>query len=196
MRRLFIPLAVSALSIVMVALPARAQEPSSLRQQMTQAEFHAAGLDKLAPSELAALERWLRSRTDAASAPLPAPVAPATPVAVAAPVAAAMDATQLEHIREQAREEGRQEVVLKNRGFLAFGSDEPIESVLPGPFPGFAKGRQYTLANGQVWEQTDAARLDGARRADAEVSIKPGVMGVWYMRVKGFNTAAKVRRIK
>ena len=47
-----------------------------------------------------------------------------------------------------------------------------------------------------MWEQIEAASLAGVRKTDPGVRIKPGVMGVWYMRIKGYNTAAKVRRIK
>ena len=136
-----------------------------LRQQMSPAEFKAAGLDKLDAAELAALDHWLQARAGAAAL-------------------------------EAAREEGRQEVVSKNRGFLDFGSREPIVSTLPGEFRGFAQGRVYVLGNGQHWEQTDGAGVGGVRRQDAEVSITPSLTGAWYMQVKGVNTRAKVKRVK
>lgn len=97
---------------------------------------------------------------------------------------------------EQAKEAGRQEVMIKNRGFFDFGSKEPIESTLVGEFKGFSKGRVYTLANGQDWEQTDAASLSGVRKNAPKVKIKPGLVGVWYLQIEGYNTPAKVRRIK
>ena len=100
-----------------------AQQAPPLQEQMTASEFRAAGLDKLSADELAALNRWLERR-------------------VGEQTAAAV---------EQAREEGRQEVVTKNRGFFHFGSEEPIQSTIAGEFRGFGKGRRYTLANGQVW---------------------------------------------
>ena len=84
----------------------------------------------------------------------------------------------------------------KNRGFFDFGSDEPITSTLVGEFRGFAKGNQYTLANGQVWEQLEPARLEGVKKTNPGVTIKPGLLNVWFLRVDGYNTAAKVRRIK
>ncbi|NIJ68174.1 hypothetical protein [Xanthomonas sp. 60] len=136
-----------------------------LRQQMSPAEFKAAGLDKLDAAELAALDRWLQARAGAAAL-------------------------------EAAREEGRQEVVSKNRGFLDFGSREPIVSTLPGEFRGFAQGRVYVLGNGQHWEQTDGASVGGVRRQDAGVSITPSLTGAWYMQVQGVNTRAKVKRVK
>ena len=139
-----------------------------LQRQMTAGEFKAAGLDKLSPEELSALNAWLQGK-----------VQQATASAV-----------------EQAREEGRQEVIVKNRGFFDFGSSEPIEATLVGEFTGFGKGRQYTLDNGQLWEQTDDARVAGVRRQAPKVKITPGLMGVWYLQVEGLNTRAKVRRSK
>lgn len=139
----------------------------NVQDQMSAVEFRAAGLDKLSAGELAALNAWLQRRAGEETA----------------------------RVVEVAREEGRQEVVRNNRGFFDFGSTEAIESIIVGEFVGFANGRKYTLANGQVWEQVEPASLAGVRRTDPKVSIKPGLLGTWYMRVDGFNTAAKVRRI-
>lgn len=142
---------------------------SDLKKQMSAEEFKAAGLDKLSPAELAALDAWLQRK-------------------VGVETAAAV---------EQAREEGRKEVVEKNRGFFDFGSSEPIVSTIVGEFRGFGgTGKSFTLENGQVWEQTEAASLAGVRKTDPKVTIKPGIMGVWYMKIDGYNTQAKVRRVK
>ena len=151
-------------------MPAYAQRVvhGDLQQQMSPAEFKAAGLDKLDAAELAALNHWLQGKVEQVAS-----------VAV-----------------EQAREEGRNEVRKESRGFLDFGSREPIKGTLQGEFRGFGKGRQFTLDNGQVWEQTDEASVSGVRRDAPSVEITPGMMNVWYMRVEGLNTRAKVRRTK
>jgi hypothetical protein len=183
-----------ALVIALFVLPlhawAQAADKTDLKRQMSAAEFKAAGLERLSAAELASLNAWLDGSR---SAPAPA-AAMTTPPAGAA--TAAIASTQTDAL-ERAREEGRQEVIQKNRGFLDFGSSEPIESTLVGEFRGFGKGRRFVLANGQEWEQTDTASLAGVRRTDPKVSIKPGVLGsVWYMRIEDYNTFAKVRRIK
>ncbi len=139
-----------------------------LQQQMSPAEFKAAGLDKLDAQELASLNHWLQGTVEAARS----------------------------RAVEAAREEGRQEVIVKNRGFFDFGSKDPITATLRGEFTGFGKGRVYTLDNGQQWEQTDAVTVPGVRRQTPGVSIRPGVMGAWYMRVDNINTQPKVRRVK
>ncbi|PJL19960.1 hypothetical protein B9Y66_00940 [Stenotrophomonas maltophilia] len=160
--------------LLSLSAPALAQRvvQGDLQQQMSAAEFKAAGLDKLNAAELATLNRWLQGKVEAA-----------TTEAVAA-------------VREKAREEGRQEVIVKNRGFFDFGSNEPISGVLQGEFRGFGKGRIYVLDNGQQWEQTDTTSVSGVRKQSPKVSISPGVMGVWYLKVEGVNTQPKVRRTK
>jgi|GEM_PF-59434 len=178
-----------------------------MEQRMTPEEFKAAGLHKLSPQELAALHDWVQSQQGGVAAtPATAPTAatpataPATgPLPAEAAVAAgavALSAAEVERIREEAREEGRKQVQETTRGFFDFGSTEPIKSTLVGDFRGFAKGNKYTLANGQVWEQIEPARLDGVKRTDPAVTIKPGVLNSWSLRIDGYNTPAKVRRIK
>ncbi|HBS64368.1 MULTISPECIES: hypothetical protein [Stenotrophomonas] len=164
--------------LLSLSAPAWAQRvvEGDLQQQMTPEEFKAAGLDKLKPAELAALNNWLQGKVAA--------------------VAADVREQVREQVKEQAREEGRQEVIVKNRGFFDFGSSEPIISTLEGEFRGFGKGRRYVLANAQEWEQTDSASLSGIRAQSPQVTITPGVMGAWYLQVKGANTRAKVRRVK
>lgn len=156
----------------LLCLPALAQAQrvvdGDLQQQMTGSEFKAAGLDKLSATELAALNAWLQGKVQQATA----------------------------GVAEQAREEGRQEVISKNRGFFDFGSREPIEAGLVGEFNGFGKGRLYVLDNDQQWEQTDDTRVAGVHKLAPKVKITPGLMGVWYLQIEGLNTRAKVRRSK
>ena len=91
----------------------------------------------------------------------------------------------------------KQAVVEENRGFATFGSQEPIVSRIAGRFDGFHEGRTYTLENGQVWKQIEAASLEGVHVDNPEVRIKPAVIGnAWYMQVGHYNTRAKVQRIK
>jgi len=169
MQLLSIP-ALACTALLFLANPASAQRTvdGDLQQQMSASEFKAAGLDKLSADELNHLNRWLQGTLQSA-----------TTQAV-----------------EAAREEGRNEVILKHRGFLDFDSREPITATLSGEFSGFGKGRVYTLDNGQQWEQTDATTVAGVRRDAPGVSMRPGVSGAWYMKVDGVNTQAKVKRIK
>lgn len=98
---------------------------------------------------------------------------------------------------EKAAVAAKKKVEDDNRGFFNFGSTEPIVSKITGEFRGFARGREYTLENGQVWKQIDDASLAGARMSAPEVRITPSLIGnAWYLAVAGYNTRAKVQRIK
>lgn len=158
------------------ALLACATAPAALaqqviEQQMTAEEFTAAGLDKLDPAELEALNRWLRRQ-----------------VQEEASVAA-------EQAREEVQRQARVESAGRSDGGPLGAAREPIQSALVGEFNGFGRGQRYTLANGQVWEQTDSSRLDGVRRTDPAVTVSPGALGSWYLQIDDYSTRAKVRRV-
>ncbi|MGN6153698.1 MAG: hypothetical protein ACTHOH_17095 [Lysobacteraceae bacterium] len=104
---------------------------------------------------------------------------------------------KIETVATEAATEAKDKVEDDNRGFFHFGSDEPVVAHIAGPFRGFGKGREYTLDNGQVWRQTDEATLVGARMENPEVRINPSRIGnSWYLAVQGYNTRAKVERVK
>lgn len=86
-----IPLLV-CLTLALNAAPALAQRAvqGDLQSQMSAEQFKAAGLDKLDAGELAALNDWLQGKV----------------------------AKEAAVVVEQAKEAGRQEVIVKNRGFF------------------------------------------------------------------------------
>ena len=97
----------------------------------------------------------------------------------------------------KAAELAKDKVESENRGFLSFGKTDPIVARIAGEFRGFARGRSWTLDNGQVWEQVDGATLAGVRRTGPQVRIAPSLVGNnWFMQIDGYNTRASVRRIK
>lgn len=103
----------------------------------------------------------------------------------------------LEQETRKAATAAKKKVEDDNRGFFNFGSTDPIVSILPGEFRGFAQGRTFTLANGQVWRQVDDASLPGVRLADPPVTVTPSKIGnVWYLSVGRYGTRAKVERVK
>lgn len=97
----------------------------------------------------------------------------------------------------QAAEQAKKQIKDDTRGFFNFGSTEPVTATMVGEFRGFGMGREYTLDNGHVWKQVDGARLAGVRLDSPEVKITPSLVGnSWYLAVKGYNTRAKVQRVK
>lgn len=73
---------------------------------------------------------------------------------------------------------------------------EPVNSTLVGRFDGFARGREFTLANGQVWKQVSDIPLQGVRSEAPAVEISPARLGGWWLRVVGYNTRVRVERIR
>lgn len=158
MRRLIV---VALLAFTLVGGTALAQQFSTLEERMSQSEFKAAGLDKLTPAELAALNAWLAGKVSAA-APAAAP---------------AQDLRGFE-----------------NR---SFGDDSAVVSTVPGEFTGWqAAGTRFNLANGQVWQVIDSSTRLRVKLTDPTVTIDKGALGTWYLRVDGYNTRAKVKRVK
>lgn len=156
-----------ALALMLAAAPGLPAQ-QRIEQQMTPEQFKAAGLDRLTPEELENLNRWLNRTID----------------------------TQVQTATTEAKAQAKEEVKRETRGFFSFGSDEPIVAHIAGEFRGFAKNRQWTLDNGQVWQQRDDAQLAGVRRTNPAVTIRPGVGNSWWMTIEGYNTRAQVYRVK
>ncbi|HET8818854.1 MAG TPA: hypothetical protein VFM73_04855 [Xanthomonadaceae bacterium] len=166
---LLVSLLATLLAVAAPASFAQDADQRPIEQRMSAEEFAAAGLGKLTPAELAALNDWLRGTLE----------------------------VETERAAAVAAEAAAEKVKDDNRGFFHFGSDEPIVAHLQGHFDGFARNRRYTLDNGQVWKQTDSARLEGVERDNPEVTISPGMFGnVWYLQVEGYNKRAKVERVE
>lgn len=139
---------------------------SDLQSRLGADQFRALGLHKLAPAELAGLERWLDTQ------------APAT--------------AQLEEARDAGRREAERELARAQPAATA----GPVDSALVGTFNGFGKGREYTLANGQVWRQTDSTELPGVSVTNAMAQIRPGRVGGWWLKINSYNVRARVERVR
>jgi len=93
--------------------------------------------------------------------------------------------------------DAKKRAVDEQRGFVTIGSREPIETRITGQFLGFGNGREYTLDNGQVWRQVDGTQLVGVRLDNPAVRLNSSVVGqAWYMSVAGYNSRAKVVRVR
>ena len=85
-----------------------------------------------------------------------------------------------------------------NRGFYQrTGPQGEIITSITGEFRGWSgAGTRFVLDNGQVWETTDSSTRLSVKLTNPEVTIEPGILDSWYLRVAGYNTRAKVKRIK
>lgn len=69
-----------------------------------------------------------------------------------------------------------------------------VESHIVGRFNGWQPGAVLVLANGQRWRVADDSSLSTGKLLDAPaVTIKPGLLGSWLLKVKGYNTSARVQ---
>ncbi len=121
--------------------------------------------------------------TAAAAQGAPPPVAPAVPPAEpppgTSPVAAADADSEDFGLEEQRAAETKL-----------------IRSRIDGIFDGWSGKTEFTLENGQVWRQAAGGKLVARESENPEVEIKRGFMGVYYLKVDGYNPTVKVRRIK
>jgi len=156
---------------VALALTACLAAPAALaqqkiQQQMSAEQFKSAGLNKLDDQELANLNAWLNRTLD----------------------------TETSKAVVKAQEETAHE----RRGFFDKSpAREPVVARMTGRFEGFSRGQTYVLDNGQEWRQDDNADLPGVKLDSPQVRIAPSVIGnAWYLSVQGYNTRAKVVRVK
>jgi hypothetical protein len=99
----------------------------------------------------------------------------AAPSAPAAAPTASVDRTGLPAIREEA---------------------DKVVSRLMGSFRGWSGNTTFQLENGQVWRQTDGSVFGGVNLESPQVTIDKGLFGAWYLHVEGYNSRAKVKRIR
>jgi hypothetical protein len=136
---------------------------ANVEQQMSAEQFKAAGLDKLSPQELAQLEAWLATHPPVT---LPASRAASARIAARVPETPA------------AAERGR----------------DRVESRIAGRFHGWHPGSVLTLQNGQQWRVIDSSELVVRQALDQPpVTVRPGLLGGWNLKVEGYNTQARVK---
>lgn len=157
--------------LLLLCLPlisAHAQSFSSLEERMSASEFRAAGLDKLNAAELAQLNAWLEANLPRGGA-------------------ATSSTAEPEVDRRGLRDAPN------------FTPDAPIVNRIDGEFKGWDGSTQrktrFFLQNGQIWEQVDTSVFPH-RAVDPVVTITPGILDSWTLRVEGSNRTVKVRRVR
>jgi hypothetical protein len=157
------------LTILLIAISASTaaqQAFSTLEEQMSGKEFSAAGLEKLTPDELAALNKWIRGRSLA------------TLDAAHAVQGTAEDERGFEHkkISEMPRTK--------------------ITSRLVGTFTGWDGQTTFRLENGMIWQQADKDKFYVKAIKDPVIIIEPGALKTWRLSVEGHSSECRVKRIQ
>jgi hypothetical protein len=146
---------------------------SSLEEQMTGKDFTTAGLQKLSPEELEALNAWIRSRS---LATLDSPKAGTGTGTVYSGQAGDTRGFENEQIKNADR--------------------STITSRIVGKFTGWDGQTVFTLENGMIWEQADKDKFYVKELENPVVNIKPGAFRTWRLSVEGYATECKVKRIQ
>lgn len=142
---------------------------SSLEEQMTGKEFDAAGLEKLSPQELAALNEWIRSHSLGS-------------LAVAKTTSPVVTASEDIDRRGLPSDDGE--------------NDAPIESRIIGDFSGWDGQTVFKLENGMIWVQDDKDKFHIKEVQNPKVTIEKGMFNSWKLSIEGHKDDCKVRRIQ
>jgi hypothetical protein len=103
-----------------------------------------------------------------------------------------------EWLRDQAAQAPAPAAAQDRRGLPAeYNPSDAIVARIPGEFRGWSgAGTRIELDNGQVWEVTDSSTRLAVNLQDPTVRIAPGFMNAWFLQVDGYNTKARVKRIR
>jgi hypothetical protein len=163
-----------AILCLSICLPALAADGfSSLEEQMTGNQFRGAGLNKLTPGELEALNHWIRSHS---LATLDEPRAGS----YATSTEAGEDNKGQDDKDKKAEDMER----------------TTIKSRIKGSFTGWDGHAVFQLENGMIWEQSDKDKFFIREVKNPEVTIEPGVFKTWHLSVDGHDAECRVKRIQ
>ena len=70
-----------------------------------------------------------------------------------------------------------------------------MQSRIVGKLAEWRRGQSLTLANGQVWVVNDEPANFGALQ-DPAVTVTPGMLGSYFMKIEGINFQVRVKRVQ
>lgn len=73
---------------------------------------------------------------------------------------------------------------------------EVFEDRLAGELKSFEGKRRFTLQSGQVWEMIQGDYYSGPTIASPAVTVKPGILGVYWLRIEEAKLRVKVKLIR
>jgi hypothetical protein len=163
-----------AIILAAVLLPA-ARAADTFTGRLTAEEQRQAGLDRLTPAQLNALNDLVaRDRAGELQK-----------------ARAAARAEAVTAVKAEAKAEARTEFEAERK------AENEFESQIVGPFHGWTGHTYFPLANGQIWEQTDADQAYYTSAADASgVIIRKTWAGGYVLVVKALKVDVKVRRVQ
>jgi len=71
-----------------------------------------------------------------------------------------------------------------------------VRSRLLGEFRGWEGKTVFALENGQVWQQVGNDKWAGVKLENPAITIEAAAFGSWRLKVEGYNTMTKVKRVR
>lgn len=181
------------------ALGAGAAEETFSRSVAAE-DYAAAGLSKLSSEEIARLDALVRAyKTGALEAARQAALAAEKARADAERRAAKAEAdarAEAAKVAGKKSDEGgflsRAKVLLRPGTEVEYST---IHSRIAGEFRGWERGTVFTLENGERWQVTSDDSYTASRLAEPAVTIEPGTLGSFWLRVEGVKRRAKVKLV-
>lgn len=159
--------------LAVCAMATQAQQPSRLEQIMGSERFRQAGLQQQSPAQLQVLQDWI--------------VAHGEDLVEVKPASQAASATSAANTSNRSWFGG------SSTTRKADAPNSTVISKIDGEFSGWRGSSTLQLENGQLWRIKDGSSLSVRNPLDRpQVTITPGMIGGWYLKVKGYNTSALV----
>ena len=165
-----------------------AAEPARFSARLTSEQFKTAGLDKLTPEQLAALDRFVAGENEVETA---AAVKEAVSTSAVAKETASSAAPKA--IAPAATPKPRSLLVRLLPGTRI--EYETVETRLVGEFRGWEGRTRFRLENGQVWRQNGGDNYSTPPVSAPRVWIEPGALGAFFLRIEGVNPRVKVELV-
>lgn len=154
-------------------------DDASFTKSLSPQDFSAAGLDKLTPAELSALDALVHARQEGAVA-----VAKDTTAKEVATATRVQVQAEDQKAAEKKASEGfidKMKVILKPGTEIGYTT---LDSTILLPFDGYEVGTVFTLSNGQRWQVLDSSDYEGPAKEPVRVHIVPGSMGSFFMEIE------------
>ena len=165
--------------ILFASLPVMGEDRfSTIEERMTGKEFSEAGLGKLTPDELAALNAWLRAHSVATLED-----ARYAPGAASSASSAAVVSGDMRGFEDRPDARG--------------GPSGAIVSRIKGEFQGWeGDGTVIELENGMVWKTSERSQFFIPPQEGLVATIDKNIFGGWRLEIEGYNKSVAVKRLK